>query len=86
MGNSYEQSFEVTYAMYDEAPIACQGDDDQSRIQVITHYVDSKIDIHAEAQKRAISMSKAHGKHVQVWEVQVKERGRNAKRLPADFV
>jgi hypothetical protein len=73
MNNNEERSFTVTYAMYDEAPIACQGDDDQSKIRVIADCVDSKVDVHAEALKHSIAMSKTYGKHVQVWDVQVKK-------------
>lgn len=72
--SSEEMSFTVTYAMYDETPIACQGNDDRSKIQVIKDRVDSRAEIHSEALKRSVAMSKAHGKHVQVWDVQKRDK------------
>ena len=70
MAKFLEQPFTVTYAMYDEAPIACQGDDDQKRIRVIKDYVSAKDDVYAEALRRSVALSELHETYVQVWGVE----------------
>ncbi|MBI1891871.1 MAG: hypothetical protein HYS18_14590 [Burkholderiales bacterium] len=59
----------VTYAMYEDAPIACQGDDDQKKIQVITAEFARDDNVHDEALRRSLALSRLHGKYVQVWNV-----------------
>jgi hypothetical protein len=62
----------VTFAMYDETPIACQGDDDQKKIRVITNNFVVSEDIHGDALKRSVVLGTEHGTYVQVWDVVIK--------------
>lgn len=59
----------VTFAIYDEAPIACQGDDDQRKIRVVSQRMPGGADVHARALHCAIAMMVASGVYVQVWQV-----------------
>lgn len=74
MNNVMEQSFTVTYAMYDETPIACQGNDDQRKIRVITDCLTEKVDVHAEALSHSVALSQSCGAYVQVWDIQKRPR------------
>ncbi len=68
---SIETFATVTFAVYDDTPIACQGDDDQKKIRVITDRIKGGGNVHAEALRRSLAMAGEHGAHVQVWDVQV---------------
>ena len=70
----------VTFAIYDEVPIACQGDDDQSRIQVIRSSVSAGSDIHRAAQQMAMNLGKEHDVHVQVWDVEAPDASDDSPR------
>ena len=78
MNQQKEKAFAtVTFAMYDEAPIACQGDDDQNKIQVFTDNLVVGDDIHGAALRRSITLGALHGSYVQVWEVQIHPAPKN---------
>lgn len=59
----------VTFAIYDEAPIACQGNDDQRKIRVLSKRIEDGSDVQARALACAIAMMRASGAYVQVWQV-----------------
>jgi hypothetical protein len=65
-----ENCVTVTFAMYDETPIACQGDDDRRKIQVIVEHIGDVGDAHAEALRRSVLLSVEHDMYVQVWDIQ----------------
>jgi hypothetical protein len=55
MSKTVAQAFAtVIFALYDEAPIACQGDDDKKKIRVITNSLAVGDDIHGDALKRSL--------------------------------
>jgi hypothetical protein len=60
----------VTFAMYDDAPIACQGDDDRKKIQVVREKFEAGRNILAHALRRSAELGKHHGLFVQVWDIQ----------------
>jgi hypothetical protein len=59
----------VTFAVYDDTPIACQGDDDHRKIRVITRQLAGD-DIDAAALRMSVVMGAVDDSHVQVWHVQ----------------
>jgi hypothetical protein len=59
----------VTFALYDETPIACQGDDDQTKIRVVMRDLKVGEDIHGDALKHSVILGLLHGRYVQVWDV-----------------
>jgi hypothetical protein len=59
----------VTFAVYDDTPIACQGDDDHRKIRVITRQLAGD-DIDAAALRMSVALGVADDSHVQVWYVQ----------------
>jgi hypothetical protein len=61
----------VTFALYDETPIACQGDDDQKKIRVLTVSLPIGHDVHGDALRRSVALAEAHGSYVQVWDVRI---------------
>lgn len=63
-----ETSATVIFAVYDEAPIACQGDDDRKKIRVVTDRLTGN-DIRGDALRLSVALSAAHGSHVQVWDI-----------------
>jgi hypothetical protein len=63
----------VTFALYDETPIACQGDDDQKKIRVLTDSIPIGYDVHGDALRRSVVLGEARGSYVQVWDVQIKD-------------
>ena len=63
-----ETSATVIFAIYDEAPIACQGDDDRKRIRVVKDRLAGD-DIRGDALRLSVALSAAHGSHVQVWDI-----------------
>lgn len=70
MSTTVAQAFAtVIFALYDEAPIACQGDDDRKKIRVITNSLAVCDDIHGDALKRSLVLGLVHGTYVQVWDV-----------------
>lgn len=64
-----QTSATVTFALYAETPIACQGDDDQKKIQVISYNLIASDDIHEDALKRSVALGLKYGTYVQVWDV-----------------
>ncbi|CAN5257159.1 hypothetical protein BH11PSE11_BH11PSE11_15730 [soil metagenome] len=60
----------VIFAVHEETPIACQGDDDQTRIGVIREEFSCRGDGPEQALRRSIDLSKQHGKYVQVWDLE----------------
>jgi hypothetical protein len=60
----------VTFAVYDDAPIACQGDDDRKKIQVIREKFGAGHNIAADALKRSAELGLLHNLFVQVWDIQ----------------
>jgi hypothetical protein len=66
MNKAVAQAFAtVTFALYDETPIACQGDDDQKKIRVITNNLIISGDIHGDALKRSVVLGLEYGTYVQ---------------------
>lgn len=63
----------VTFAMYDEAPIACQGDDDHKKIQVVRQQLKMSGDLHHDALQASLELGRLHGLPVQVWDVRSDE-------------
>lgn len=63
----------VTFALYDETPIACQGNDDQKKIRVLTDSLPIGHDIHGDALRRSIALGEAHGSYVQVWDLRIED-------------
>lgn len=61
----------VTFALYNQAPIACQGDDDLKKIRVLMNSLPISRDIHEDALRRAVALGEAHGCYVQVWDIQL---------------
>jgi hypothetical protein len=59
----------ITFAIYDDTPIACQGDDDQRKIRVTTRQLAGD-DIDAAALRMSVALGAADDSHVQVWHVQ----------------
>ena len=59
----------VTFAIYDEAPIACQGDDDQARIRIVTVTIPVDINFESVAARHAIVLGASLSAHAQVWDV-----------------
>jgi hypothetical protein len=71
VGKKNEEVFAtVTFALYDQTPIACQGNDDQKKIRVLTESVLVGEDIQADALQRSVALMAAHGSYVQVWDIQ----------------
>lgn len=70
MGEPKTEAFAtVTFAVYDDVPIACQGDDDQGKIRVVTQRLEGG-DIHAAALRLSVALGTARGSHVQVWDIE----------------
>lgn len=61
----------VTFAIYDEAPIACQGDDDIKKVRVIKDRFIAGHDVHGDALRLSVAMGAECGSYVQVWDVEV---------------
>ena len=61
----------VIFAMYDDTPIACQGDDDHRKIQVIRERLRNGAELQADALRKSFELGALHGLPVQVWDVQV---------------
>lgn len=59
----------VTFALYDDAPIACQGDDDHTKIQVIRRQMKVSGDLYGDALAASMNLAQIHGLPVQVWDI-----------------
>jgi hypothetical protein len=59
----------VTFAIYDETPIACQGNDDGGKIQVVRKRLQTGEDLLTRALRQSLAMAAQRGTYVQVWEV-----------------
>lgn len=60
----------VTFAVFEDAPIACQGNDDQNKIQVVKFRMAQDASLHADALRCAMTLAATHGTHVLVWDVE----------------
>jgi hypothetical protein len=70
---SAEMFLTVTFAVYDQAPIACQGDDDIRKVRVVKESFIAGHDAHGDALRLSIAMGAECGSYVQVWDVEVTE-------------
>jgi hypothetical protein len=61
-------TYKITFAIYDDEPIACEGDDQNSGIKI--EYSDSDTNIHALSQNRATEFSLQLQKYYQVWSIE----------------
>jgi predicted aconitase with swiveling domain len=76
--DSTESFAVVTFAIYDEAPIACQGDDDIKKVRVIKDRFIAGHDVHGDALRLSVVMGAECGSYVQVWDVQVIESAKES--------
>ncbi len=73
----------VTFAIYDEAPIACQGNDDQRKIRVLRNRLHAGADLHARALEGAVTLAALLGLYVQVWDVALDGAGHDGMHAGA---
>lgn len=59
----------ITFAIYVNAPIACEGNDDPKQIRVVNIHTDTSECIIFRAQKVAEWLARRSSCYVQVWDI-----------------